>query len=201
MFCIGVYRDDELAKQCIAGIQRNYPDSILCISDGIAHPDLEKFCAQRQVQYVLGSRLKLPAFRGAWTERFFLYFLGSDDPLMIKIDPDTRVNRAAVIPAAPVFAAYRQGAVLNGWAIGFTRDTVSRIVRSGFLHDLKYDSSSYAYHRFMPPRLREGETESCEAVALQDDITTDVVRRLGIVPQEWDEVSGTDQSAAFYHPG
>jgi hypothetical protein len=203
MFYVGVYRDQHLAQTCIANLQRCYRGSILSISDGVGVGDYEDFCRRNGVAYQEGQRLKLSQFSGRWTERFFNLFLETDDEWLVKVDPDTHVNQAATLPNAPIFCAYRYThtgeRILSGPAIGFSRETVERIIASGLLRDVKYTASKYAYHRFLPPLLKPWETRSEEAISLQDEITTDVAARLGIEPCEWSDVSFTDETAPFYH--
>lgn len=204
MFYVGVFHDQAKAKASITALRQIYKDeSVLSISDGVDNADYEKFCRNSGVEYHYGSRLKLQSLRGFWTERYFRHFLKTRESRLIKLDADTTVNRAASIPNTPVFSAWRQThgrRVLAGPAIGFSRDTVQKIVDSGFLHDGKYATSAYAYHRFLPPLLKPGEDQSFDAIALQDEIVTDVVERLGIEPTEWADVSFTDATAPFYHP-
>jgi len=207
MFYMGVYKDQFLAKLAIEALQKFYSDSpILCIADGTKDDIFSQFCADRGVQYTEGERLKLPQFAGRWTERFLKLFLQTDAPLVIKIDPDTRVNRAVEeFPKASIFSMFRYylngKRILNGPAIGFTREAAQAILDSGLLHDEKYTTYWYAYPRFRAPMLRPWEEEKFdEFVSLQDEITTDVVERLGLSFAEWGDVSLTDQNAAFVHP-
>ncbi len=201
MFFVGVYHDQAKAKACIMALRQLYGrEPLITISDGVNDAAYEKFCRNAGVEYPLGTRLKLQKFRGFWTERYFRHFLKSTEKRIIKVDPDTTVNRVASLLDAPVFSAFRGNRILAGPAIGFSRDTVQKIVDSGLLHDTKYAASAYAYHRFTPPLLKPGEEQSFDAVALQDEIITDVVARLGIEPTEWSDVSFTDPHAPFYHP-
>lgn len=176
-----------MVESTIASLKTHYPDSPIMLFDD------------------LKVRLKLPVFRGAWTERFLKAFLETDHDICIKVDPDTKINSRAPMPDAPIFAAFRyalSGArVLAGGAIGFRRETAKAILNSNLLHDEKYGSSlKYAYARFRPPYKRSYEPEVREWVALQDEITSDIVDRLGIVPLDWDAISFTDPTALFYHP-
>ena len=199
MFFMGVYKDQTAAQRCLSELKHFYPDEkVVVISDGIP---MEGFLTQG-ADVRVGSRLKTPNHRGSWTARFLLNFLGTRDSHVIKIDPDTHVNRRVEIPKADIFSAYRYSngkRILAGPAIGFSRKAAMMIMLSGFLYDSKYSAGEYAYHRFYPPRLKEGEEQSHELVSLQDDISTDVVNRLNIETLEWSDISLTDPSAAFYH--
>jgi hypothetical protein len=201
MFFVGVYHDQVKAKACITALRQIYrSEPVISISDGVDDADYEKFCRNSGVEYHFGNRLKLQKFGGLWIERYFRHFLKTRESRLIKVDPDTAVNRATSLLDAPVFSAFRGDRILAGPAIGFSRDTVQKVVDSALLHDPKYTASKYAYHRFIPPLLKPGEEQSFDAIALQDEIITDVVARLGIEPIEWSAVSFTDAHAPFYHP-
>lgn len=202
MFFVGVYKDQKEARQCIAGLKHYYPEEkIVPISDGTHDSTYEAFCEQVGVDYRVGQRLKLPDFRGAWTERFLHLLDETDDERIIKIDPDTQVNARVEWPDAEIFSSWRDSngkRILAGPVIGFTRRAARDIIDSGFMLDWKYKANEYTYYRFYPPRLKEGEEQNTELVSLQDEITTDVVERLGIEPIKWEHISLTDTTAAFY---
>jgi hypothetical protein len=204
LFYVGVYRDQLAAMQTITNLRHYYPQAtVFSISDGVTDETYSNFCGLTHVSYAVGTRLKLPAFRGAWTNRFLKVFLASNHDVCVKVDPDTVVTRATEFPDAPIFSAWRDSSLgkraLAGPAIGFSRLAAQQIVDSGLLFDPKYAGAEYSYRRFGPRFLKPGETPSDEAVSLQDEITTDVVERLGIIPLQWDAVSLTDLAAPFYH--
>lgn len=204
MFFIGVYKDQNVARQCIANIKYHYPnEKIVSISDGTHDSTYEAFCEQVGVDYRIGQRLKTPGYRGAWTERFLHLLEETNDEYVVKIDPDTVVSARVEWPDAEVFSSFRYypngRRILAGPLIGFSRLAAKHIIESGFMLDMKYTANEYTYHRFFPPRLKEGEEPNTELVSMQDEITTDVVERLGIAPTEWEHISLTNTSAAFYH--
>jgi hypothetical protein len=47
--------------------------------------------------------------------------------------------------------------------------------------------------------LRKGEELDHSAISLQDEILTDICKRLSLDVFEWPDVSLENQSAAFYH--
>jgi len=209
LFYMGVYKDQFLAKLNIDALQKFYSDSpILCITDGTTDDTFSQFCAERGVRYIEGERLKLPQFAGQWTGRFLQLFLQTDAPLVIKVDPDTHINWAVEqFPTASVFAGFRYypsgKRILNGPAIGFTREAAQAILDSGILLDEKYTTYWYTYPRFREPLKRPWEEEKFdEFVSLQDEITTDVVERLSLPVAEWKDVSfkhSTHHDTAFSH--
>jgi hypothetical protein len=203
LFCVNTYRDHLLAAECIAALKFWYPEAgIVSISDGTGYPGYDLFCKSVGVEHIFGTRLKLPSSAGRWTERFLKILLSSDHDLVVKVDPDTHINREADLPDAPVFSAFRYNyhgeRVLAGPAIGFRRDAAQAIVDSNLLLDPVYETKFF-YPRFWPPFLKPGEDQSSEMISCQDEITTSVVERLGIEPKEWAAVSLTDPAAPFYH--
>lgn len=204
LFYVGVYRDQDAATKTITNLRFFYPQAqVFSISDGVENQDYEHFCKIARVSYAVGTRLKIPKFSGRWTERFLKIFLASKHDVCIKVDPDTRVTRATDLPDAPIFSAWRGSVtgkrVLAGPAIGFSRAAAAQIIESKLFLDPKYSAKEYAYRRFGPTLLKSGETPSSELISLQDEITTDIVERLGIQPFEWDAVSLTASDAPFSH--
>jgi hypothetical protein len=204
LFYVGVYRDQDAATKTITNLRYFYPQAqVFSISDGVKDDQFERFCKVTRVSYAVDDRVKLMKFCGMWTSRFLKVFLASKHDVCIKVDPDTAVQRATEIPDAPVFSVFRPSVsgkrILGGPAIGFSRSAAQRIIDSKLLLDPKYNSYEYAYRRFGPALIKPGELPSHELVALNDEITTDVVERLGIQPLQWDAVSMTDPAAPFYH--
>jgi hypothetical protein len=184
LFAVTTYKDTALAEVLITSLQYFYPDATILVLDDAR------------------ERLKLPQYSGQWTERFLRAFLLTAEEVCIKIDPDTHVNFRAAIPRVPIFSAYRYNIhgerILAGPAIGFSRATAIDLVLSGLLRDPVYSTKFY-YPRFYPPFLKPGEEQSFEMVSCQDEIVTDIVRRLGIPTEEWAAVSLSDSTAPFYH--
>ena len=198
MFAVTVFQDQTLARTCIQSLKKFYSDPIVCFADGTQDEAFENFCKDQDVSYIEGSRLKLPRYRGAWTRRFMLEFLCTKEQILIKVDPDTVVNSHAVIPEAEAFGTIRNEWVLSGAAVGFRRSCVERIMLSGLLLDPIYETKFY-YPRFYPPFLKPGETQSTEMISCQDEITTDVMRRLKIPYSDWPSVSLNNPNAPFFH--
>lgn len=204
MFYLGVYKDQQQAQTCIESLQAFYSDPILSIADGTRNTDYARFCSEKGVTYIEGQRLKLPRFRGQWTERYLKEFLSSDEPFIIKLDPDTRVNRRVdSFPDADVFGPFRHTDSgkhrLDGSAVGYSRAAAEKILASALLRDAEYAKPIYSHHRFAPPLLRKGEELDHTAVSLQDEIMADICRRLSLRVVEWGEASLENNSAAFYH--
>jgi hypothetical protein len=182
LFVFTVYLEQmELINHTFGSVERHYPD------------------AQIMLFFDNAERLKLPKFAGRWTERYFKSFLETDETLLVKIDPDTVVNRRADFPDAPLFGTRRWQNMLSGAAVGYSRQTVQQIIDSKMLLDEKYTSHWYQYQRFQAPHLRPGETPENTWVSLQDDIITDIASRLNIPITDWPDVSLTDPTAPFYH--
>jgi hypothetical protein len=204
MFYLGVYKDQAKAKACIESLQALYADPILSISDGSKDADYSRFCIERGVSHIDGARLKLPQFAGLWTERYLEEFLVSSEPFVVKLDPDTKVqHKVESFPDADVFCTFKyshSGAkFFSGAALGCSRAAAERILASKLLRDGEYTKPSYAYHRYFPPLLKKGEELETTAISLQDEILTDISKRLLLQVVEWSDISLENKSAAFYH--
>jgi hypothetical protein len=204
MFFIGVYRDQKKAKECIAALRSFYDDDpILSIADGTKDIDYSSFCLDTDVRYYEGARLKLQKFGGLWTERYLEEFIDSGERFVVKLDPDTEVLRKVEkFPDAEVFCQFKRthaGTSLAGAAIGWSRAAAEKVLQSKLLRDGEYTKNIYAYHRFTPPMLKPGEELEHNPIALQDEILTDVCKRLALRVKQWPDVSLENKSSAFYH--
>lgn len=206
MFFVGVYRDQRLAETAIDALQRFYQAKILSIADGTHDPGYAAFCAERGVDYRERERVKVPRFAGLWTQRYLEAFLESGEKLLVKIDPDTKVNFGTDFPKSELFCHVQKLHVPNrdfiyhGGAMGFGRLCAKHLVESGFLLDRRYSYGDYAYHRFHGPYLQPGEEDlPDDLVSMQDRIVTEVAGRLGIEALDWEGISQTDLSAPFFH--
>ena len=188
-FFIGVYKDQNLAKQRITELHTFYPEcQILSLSDGIDDQDYSNFCAEHSVTYEKDIPLK-KKFAAKWTYRRFKFFLlNSEADVVVKIDPDTRIQRRVEFPDVDVFAPLcpdTRGVVdFNGSCFGISRSIVEIVMQSGLLSDQRYDGAR-----------------------LEDKVLTDVFRKLGITVTGFPEAlyhkgatSGDTSGYAFVHP-
>jgi hypothetical protein len=148
------------------------------------------------------ERLKLPSYRGRWTERWMRRALETGAEIIVKIDPDTRCYRRIEFPGSEVFGqiapqvAFGIPGVIFGAAIGFSRKAILKILNSGFLLDQKYSADPYRY------------AKNGEVLSLQDGIVSDIVKRLGLSFAVWPGLrincdwQGRPEleGAAFAHP-
>lgn len=193
-FYFGVYKDQRFAVQRIAELRKFYPGSpIISIADGVADDDYAEVCRANGVLYQVGERVKIPAFGGQWTERWFKKFLqDTDSQLIIKIDPDTGVFKTLTeFPKAEVFGQHHihiNGDFhISGGAIGFTRAAVEKIINSGLLKDPVYRNKQFIYDRF-GNLAREWEVKTHEAISYQDGIVVDIIKRLGLTHERWYDI-------------
>ncbi len=152
------------------------------------------------------DRIKLPQFRGRWTERWMKAALATPCDRIMKVDPDTRcLGRIAEWPEADMFGMvsprhtyWDLEGVPYGCALGFSRDAVQRIVDSGLLLGPQYQGKPYI-------ALRNDK----EWISLQDPIVWDVARKLGLTFEElpglsirryWDEEKPETKDVLFAHP-
>lgn len=131
-----VYRDEPRTVQVtLDQLNDVYPGSdILLIEDGLRFPPF-KGCQQLKEP----ERLKIAKYGGAWTHRYLERYLSlSQAPYLIKLDPDTKVNKAATdLPQGlAIFCSVgklktRTGEIdllPHGGALGFTRMAAEWIV-------------------------------------------------------------------------
>jgi len=170
-------------------------EKILIRTDGFCYKEFAnwlKLFANR-VGIVQGDkRLKVAGNGGLLGQTWLkLFLLLSTDSYLIKIDPDTGINRAPMFPSRfEVSCNYRDDhRYLLGGALLFSRDAVEKIVKSELMLDRKYQSREWCY------RWRHQEWIPCE-----DAILYDVIHRLGLDLSWWDDVYCCHSNEVFSPP-
>jgi hypothetical protein len=148
VFFIGVYDDQERAKKRIAELKVQYPmQKVLSISDGKHDASYRDFCSNNGVTYFEGKHLK-GKHTGQWTQRRLKFFLdNSDAEYVVKIDPDTRVQKTMWFPevdvSAPVHLATLPTIGFSGCCLCISRTLAQRLVSSDVLMQQKYQTQDY----------------------------------------------------------
>src|SRR5512141_1251013 len=95
-FYMGIYQEWDDAQQQLGNLRHFHPDAdILAVTDGTNNPDFAAWCQSQTIQYVADTRLKPIANGAAWIARMiFLYTTTSDAPVLVKLDPDSQINRS-----------------------------------------------------------------------------------------------------------
>lgn len=180
-FVINYYQDEAQATKLVMLTALLYPGCVtLLIEDN--------------------PRIKVMEHGGEWTQRWLERALHINSDVIIKVDPDIKVTRAAAsFPTADVFGSILTrldgSTQCHGGTFGVSRVAAQKIVDSKLLLDEKYKTPTYTY-------VWKGET-----VSYQDKIFADVCARLGIKMERWNEVwmrhhqsPYDDSQHAFIHP-
>lgn len=192
-FAINYYKNKDRADKLVLNVKEHYPDStILLISDE-------------------QNRLKLPQFKGQWSERWLKDCLDAGGDVFIKLDPETICQtHTEDFPHVDIFGVKSKvwtykiaEEVLFGAVYGITKFAANAIIQSNLLNDEKYADKFYSYQRMNT----EGQME---AVSLQDLIMHDVAKRLNLNQDSWPDVFVQpswiktpvviDPKYAFIHP-
>lgn len=187
---MGVYQDQRLAQQTLQQLRQLYPSAdILTCSDGINDQSFVSFCRERGIRHLIGERLKIAHYGGAWILRMLLTFLSySHAGILIKIDPDVRIHRTFnTCPQGDLIGNIRPcrgGAYIQGGCFGITRGAASRIVDSFILDDLMYQSEPFNY---LPSTAAYGNSSKDRLIA-SDLIISHASQRLGMSWGEWGEI-------------
>lgn len=193
-FFLGVYREQASAKTRVLLLRDLYPESpILCISDGVDDSDFTAFCWNQGVNYFVGDRIKIKGYCGAWTERYFRFFIEStpsEVTTLIKIDPgDTGIHRCFKYlpdPSVDIFGTVFRGSRPNvcGGCIGYRRKAVERFLECGLLNTIELGT----YRRFSEKWMRTGEEPEATEIAFQDEIVFKVAQQLELKIERFAEV-------------
>lgn len=205
MIFLGIYDEWRLAINTLNRVLTLTNERVMARADGTYDPVIFPFLSNyHRVLFVRGrERLKVRGNGGLACHTWLKLFLQfSQDSYLIKIDPDSVINRAPTVPTgydvASNYSAVKHH--LLGGAIAFSRIAVKLIVDSQLLLDQKYQGRNWCY------RWRNQEWIPCE-----DAILYDVIQRLGLNLVHWDDVycCHSDQpfnppkplhSYSLYHP-
>lgn len=214
-FFFGVYKEWDLAFRLSRQLKTIFPtEQILCVTDGTHNSEFAVFCEQQKITYFKGERLFRQASGGAWIKRMFDFFLlKSRADCLISLDPDSFINHAfKELPDADVagniLSLLDQRQFIQGGCVFFKRAACETIIRSELLNDVKYTCNSlFAYRRYYLPYLVPGEQASSEWYIASDQIWSDVIWKLGLKVEEWNEVYSrvrtacpTPEKYAVIHP-
>lgn len=216
-FWFSIYKEDiNLVKRLINQIKSLYPSAqIICVADGLNNLEAALICAICNVQFLSPKQhLHTQRFGGAWVERMFRTFLeNSDASYLLRVEPDTLLQFCfKAVPKCDVtgnvLAIDDQRSYIHGGCVLFSREAVKKIVESGLLSDSKYaENVEFGYRKYQPPYLLEGEQPSWELHGAQDVIFSDVVARLKLHTENWNEIYSrvretcpTPEKYAAIHP-
>jgi len=194
MIYLGVYQDWTKACYTVNRLINLTNERIFIKSDGNYHPTYGSYLLNLSNRIVLVRshvRQKVRGSGGAYTQSWmqcFLSFFDGEDYL-IKVDPDTGINHAPILPDAfDVACNYIEGS-LRGGAIALSKVAIQTIIESGLLKDEKYKELRWCY------RWRNTEWIPCE-----DAILYDVIQRLNLNLVFWDDVYCTHADEPFNPP-
>lgn len=178
-FVINVYNDQHLALRLVKQIRKHFDQGAIVVSDGAPiDPELNDLALCRRFERVKDRTT------GYWTQRYLQLALQTSAKTIIKLDPDTCVWRRFTPPDADWFGTLGDsGDYVRGGAMGLSRETAQKVVRSGLLHD----RFPYVYYRYKKHRWPH-EKESELPLSNQDHILRRVMGKLGIKPTPWPEV-------------
>ena len=185
MFIINVYKDQYLLSRLLPQIKKHFDKKIVVIGDGVKLDN----CCKKETTWFECERIKTEGKKGLWTKRYLEYYLQeSDDPFVVKLDPDTCVWRSFTIPDGDICGnighKYKHPYVKGG-CIAIKREAATKMLESKLLEDECY--ASFNYERYGKHKWLH-ETRSSELLALQDWIVGDIAYRLNLKLQEWDEI-------------
>lgn len=205
MIFLGVYDDWIKATFTVKQLLAKTEEKIVVRFDGQKNPLSSEFPCEKRVFLVWGSeRLKQRGYGGRNAHNYLnLYLSFSKDDTLIKIDPDTGVNRAPILPDSFDVASnvldLGEDKYLQGGAMAFSSYAAHRIIDSKILLDDKYKGLDWCY------RWQRKEWIPCE-----DKILYDVIQRLKLNLVDWNDVYATRydsfnppypmESYSFYHP-
>lgn len=194
-FCFVVYNEVQLSKKLISNLQNFYPNSdIICITDGISYLELEHFCNQKKVKYVVGNRLLSEEYGGLWLERHLLKYLEfSNAKFMIKVDPDTLLNRKfSYFPSEDLagdLCFQKSLKFIQGGCRFHKRSACEILLNSSILQLPKYILDPvFKYKRFCSPYLMPDEQHDSQVFIAEDKIICDAADQLGLSMGQWNEV-------------
>ncbi len=131
----------EWAIQNLRAVEPEVPFTL--ISDGKDEALYARIAEVYGGRYVLGEKLKTPMRGAEWWERTFQAGLAMGTEYILKVDPDTRFNRAiAEWPEWDCFGtvacAGSEREHVQGGVQGFRRSAVEQIVTSGICRDERF---------------------------------------------------------------
>ncbi|MGL5874219.1 MAG: hypothetical protein ACRC2R_17930 [Xenococcaceae cyanobacterium] len=199
-FVINLYRSIEI-EQCLIKLRNAYPTAPCTLFQDGDGWNYSAIAERYQCKLIPDVRLKLPSFGGMWTNRYLQWFLSQGKtPWLIKIDPDTVINRPLSIdpPTTGLFGFNysKTGHSVHGGCQGYSREAVKQILDSNFLFDREYRQSRYQY------------ISNKEVLSFQDGIIRSILLRLNIpvfhhpeIYCDWLVPPDNPDDWAIYHPG
>ena len=108
LWFIQTHRDLPKLRRTMARLRKLYHEApVLVVSDGDPDPAIARACDTYSVKFILQSRLFGVEHGGEVVQRMLEAFLTTDADVLIKIDPDTNVQRRfSVMPSGKDAAVY-----------------------------------------------------------------------------------------------
>jgi hypothetical protein len=98
-FIVPVYKDFKLLKISVPQIRVHYPNSPISImSDGNSDPDIRQYCDDNNLRYYLFKHSYTNATPGAFFRNMITVYDDMKTDVIIKADPDSRVQGAIDLP-------------------------------------------------------------------------------------------------------
>lgn len=201
-FYFSFYKDEIYVARLTHQLAKHFPESrVIGISDGPYYkPSLESIKELNPNLIILdGDRLKHKAHGGCeFTQRNFEMVLAtSKAETIVKLDPDSYISRSCTIPKNEWFGHVHSAAIpfmgsqfqfIAGGAMGFSRETIIKIVESKLLLNEKYDNEAGFYDRYKAYRKYADPINAKDLLRREDWVLGDVCRRLKIKATHWSEV-------------
>ena len=217
LWFIQTYRDLPKLRQTLARLRHLYPEApVLVVSDGDPDPEIRRACDRYSVEFILRSRLFGLEHGGEVVQRMLEAFLTTDADILIKIDPDTNVQRRfSVMPSrmdSSVYGSVQAGGSgsnrivsLQGGCIIVPRQTALLLANSSLLNSdrLKPPALEWVVSRELSARAASGLTSSDHTLGW-------ACRELGLLCRDHPEVCSryrpslmdaiTASRIAVFHP-
>lgn len=194
-FYFSVYKEFDLATRLLNQILYFYPNNrIICVTDGTTNLEFESLCKKSNVKYFVGERLFPQKFGAAWSKRMFQsYLVNSTSRFLIKLDPDSFLNRKfsylANTDLAGTLCCESGTTFVQGGCIFYRREACEQILNSGLLNNPKYQTDPrFGYQRFCRLYKTRTEEKSDEWFTAEDKIISDVAQKLNLTLGNWREV-------------
>jgi len=219
-FYCSFYKDEIFLVRLSYQVYEHFPQAkLIVIADGSY--DNRSLVAARTFNpnliLVEGERLKSKPTGGSeFTQRNFeAVLLNSNASIIIKLDPDSFINKPVEPPNTEWFGHVYKTAIpfmgesfdfIAGGAMGFSRQTIETIVESKELLNRKFDDRGGFYSRYTNYKKFADPIGEKDLVRKEDWILGTVCKKLGIKATHWTDVycvqnqEVNDDNFAIVHP-
>lgn len=184
-----VERPQQLAW-CLDHLRRVYPSvPVMAISDGVPPDRYRPVCRHYDVELIGGSRLKLASEGGAWWQRALEVADSAATEFVIKIDPDTLVQRTIAFWPVEDLAGTVSGRGtrwehVQGGAQLLSRRLIAAALASGIFTGAEYrNPATYAWSEGLLRAARRSGYLCTDAMLMH------AVRKLSLAWGNWSEVA------------